>query len=151
MKYATALLLASSTQAISLSSGPDVYGPNGDNYTNESADYDLSRIGVSVTTQGNGPKCTRGDWAIVHWKGSLNDGRVVTDSHSEGLGYPKTFAVGNAEVFKCWDLVLPQLHQGDKATVSCPSYYAWGGAYTLSPLGGEPIPLHSDITFDLEV
>ena len=151
MKYAVAALLATSVKAIKLSSGPDVYGPNGDNYTNESADYDLSRIGISVSSKGSGPQCTKGDWATVHWKGALTDGRVVTDSRSEGWGYPKHFAVGNHEVFACWDHALPQLHEGDKATLTCPSYYAWGGAYTLSPLGGEPIPLHSDVTFEVEV
>jgi len=150
MKYAVAALLGSAS-AVRLTSGPDVYGPNGEGYTNESANYDLSRIGISVSQHGSGPQCTRGDWATVHWKGSLTDGRVVTDSHSEGWGYPKHFAVGNHEVFSCWDLALPQLHQGDHATLTCPSYYAWGGAYTLSPLGGEPIPLHSDVVFDIEI
>ena len=67
------------------------------------------------------------------------------------MGYPKEFSVGASQVFKCWDLVLPQLHQGDRATLDCPSYYAWGDAYTQSPLGGEPIPLKSDIDFEIEV
>ena len=151
MKYAVAALLASSASAVNIKRGSDVYGPNGKDYSNESANYDLSRIGISVTTKGTGPQCTKGDWATIHWKGALTDGRVVTDSHSEGWGYPKHFAVGNSEVFNCWDLALPQLHQGDKATVSCPAYYVWGGAYTLSPLGGEPIPLHSDVNFEIEV
>lgn len=43
------------------------------------------------------------------------------------------------------------MHAGDEATVSCPSYLAWGGAFTHAPLGGEPIPLHSDITFKLKI
>ena len=54
-------------------------------------------------------------------------------------------------MFKCWELAIPQLRQGDKAKLSCPSHYVWGGAYTPAPLGGEPIPLHSDIKFDIEV
>ncbi len=151
MKTSSALLLASSAQAISLKAGPDVYGPNGANYQNNSPNYDLSRIGISVNTQGSGPQCTPGDWAVIHWKGYLTDGRLVTDSRAEGLGLPKTFGVGNHEVFSCWDLALPQLRKGDSATLTCPSYYAWGGAYTQAPLGGEPIPLHSDVVFDVDV
>ena len=81
----------------------------------------------------------------------LKDGRVVTDSHSEGMGYPKEFSIGASEVFKCWDLVLPQLTEGTKATLDCPSYYVWGDAYTQAPLGGEPIPLGSDVDFEIEV
>jgi hypothetical protein len=148
MKIAAALLL-SSTQAVRIS--PDVFGKNGENYQNNSPNFDLSLIGIDKTTVGSGPKCTTGDWAIVHWTGSLTDGRLVTDSRAEGLGYPKTFAVGKSEVFKCWDLALPQLRKGDKATIECPARFVWGGAYTLSPLGGEPVPLWSPVVFNLEV
>ena len=95
MKYAVAALLGvTSVQAIKLRTEPDVFGPNGADYTNESANYDLSQIGISVTQHGHGPQCTKGDWASIHWIGSLTDGRVVTDSRSEGWGYPKQFAVG---------------------------------------------------------
>jgi len=43
------------------------------------------------------------------------------------------------------------LHKGDSARLSCPSYLAWGGAFTQSPLGGDPIPLHSNIRFDIDI
>lgn len=76
---------------------------------------------------------------------------MVSDSKSEGDGAPKTFSLGNSEVFKCWDVALPQLKKGSKARVHCPSHYAWGNAYTQAPLGGEPIPLNSDVYFDVEV
>ena len=79
------------------------------------------------------------------------DNRMVTDSKSEGAGFPKTFSVGNSEVFKCWDLAVPQLKQGAKARITCPAHYAYGNAYTQAPLGGEPIPLDSDMYFDVEV
>ena len=35
--------------------------------------------------------------------------------------------------------------------MSCPSFYAWGGARTEAPLGGGIIPYNSDITFDVDV
>jgi len=73
------------------------------------------------------------------------DGRVVTDSRAEPGGLPKTFALGAHEVFSCWDLAIPKLKQGAKARLTCPSYYAWGTAYTWAPIGGEPIPLGSDV------
>jgi hypothetical protein len=150
MKFTTALLIGSAS-AIHLRQAPDVYGPNGDNYANNNPSQDVAMIGISRTTQGSGPQCTTGDWAVVHWKGYLTDGRLITDSRAEGLGYPKTFSVGKNEVFKCWELALPQLKKGDKASVSCPAGFVWGGAYVMSPLGGEPIPLHSDVNFELEV
>jgi len=130
---------------------PDVYGPNGENYKHDTASYDLSRIGIDVTTPGTGPKCMPGDWVTVHWVGSLKDGRIVTDSKAEGNGNPKTFSLGHREVFHCWDLAMTQLHQGDKAHLDCPSYFAYGGAFTWAPIGGEPVPLNSDMEFDIEV
>merc|ERR1711934_742929 len=94
---------------------PDVYGPNGDNYKNTDAGYDISRIGIDITTPGSGPKCKPGDWTTVHWAGYLKDGREITNSHAEPGGMPKTFSLGHSEVFHCWDLALTQLHKGDKA------------------------------------
>jgi len=54
-------------------------------------------------------------------------------------------------VFKCWELAIPNLRKGAKATLSCPEDLAYGGAHTWAPLGGEPIPLHSDIDFEVEI
>jgi len=145
------LAFISSSQSITLRRDADVYGPNGDGYENDSATYDLSRIGVDITKKGKGKKCTEGDWTTVSWKGYLKDGRLVTDSTQEADGRSKTFALGNSDVFKCWELALPSLRKGAKARLSCPADLTWGGAYTQSPMGGEPIPEHSDIDFDIVV
>jgi FKBP-type peptidyl-prolyl cis-trans isomerase len=130
---------------------PDVYGPNGDNYTNVDANYDTSRIGIDIKEKGTGPKCKEGDWTTVHWTGYLKDGREITNSWEENDGRPKVFNLGAREVFYCWDLAIPKLHQGDKVHLDCPSYYVYGGAFTWAPVGGEAIPLHSDVDFELEV
>ena len=143
--------LISSSSAIKVASGPDVFGPNGQDYTNNNASYDFSRIGIDVYEQGKGEKCTPGDWATVHYQGYLKDGRKVTDSTDQEDGRPLTFAVGASEVFKCWDLAITQLHQGDKVKIRCPYDLAYGNAYTWPLVGGEPIPLHSDVDFDFQV
>jgi FK506-binding protein 1 len=111
----------------------------------------LSRIGIDIKRNGSGPTCKEGDWTTVHWVGTLNDGRVVTDSRAEPGGLPKIFTLGVSDVFKCWDLAITQLHQGDKATLHCPSFYAWGSSPNAAPLGGEPIPAGSDVTFEIEI
>ena len=114
---------------------------------------ELSHIGIDVSDQGekDAKKCMTGQWATVHWVGTLMDGRVITDSRAEPGGLPKTFNVGASQVFSCWDLGIQKLNKGSKARLTCPSYLAYGQAYTQSPLGGETIPLGSDVTFDLEV
>lgn len=96
--------------AIKSTDGPDVYGPNGENYKNTAADYDTSRIGIDITTKGDGPKCKPGDWTTVHWAGYLKDGREITNSRAEPGGEPKIFTLGASEVFHCWDLAIAQLH-----------------------------------------
>lgn len=147
-----ALLNSASAIKVNSQASPDVYGPNGHDYQNDSAKYDFSTIGIDITERGKEKDtCKEGDWTTVHWTGSLKDGRLITSSKDEPGGLPKTFALGNAQVLRCWDLAISHLHKGDKATVSCPANLAYGAAYTLSPLGGEPIPLNSDIDFDFEV
>jgi hypothetical protein len=147
------LALISNAQAMKQRStgGPDVFGPNGVGYTNTDASADVANIGIDISNAGTGDNCKVGDWTTVHWVGSLPDGRVVTDSRAEPGGLPKTFALGASEVFRCWDLAIPQLKKGAKATLHCPSYYSWGGAYTQAPLGGAPIPLNTDVNFDIEI
>jgi len=130
---------------------PDVYGPEGENYENNSANYEMSRIGIDITTKGGKDLCKPGDWTTIQYVGSLKDGRVVTDTRAEAGGLGKTFALGAHETFRCFDNAITQLHQGDKATVKCPSFQVWGDAWTQAPVGGEPIPLGSDVDFELEI
>jgi len=87
----------------------------------------------------------------MQWTGSLMDGRMITDSKSDSNKMKTTFAQGNREVFRCFELVAAQLHKGDKAHVTCPANLVYGQAFTWSPLGGEPIPLGSDMQFDIEI
>jgi hypothetical protein len=149
MKSIAVALLLNSAAASKVS--PDVYGPNGVAYVNNSPHPDLARIGVDITTAGTGKKCKAGDWTTIHYKGYLKDGRKVTSTKEEKNGLPVTFALGNHETFACFDVALTQLQQGTVANIHCPYDLAWGNAFTWAPVGGEPIPLHSDIDFVVEV
>ena len=151
--YIAAVALINTASAIKQESqaAPDVYGQNGEGWQHNTPYYDLSRIGIDIKEKGTGPVCKNFDWVTVHWVGALKDGRIVTDSRAEPGGRPKTFTLGDHQVFKCWDLAITQLHQGDKAHLDCPSHYAYGGAFTWAPIGGEPVPLHSDMDFDIEI
>jgi len=151
IKLTTALVLCTQAAKLTQRQEGDVFGPNGQNYKNLNAGYDLSRIGIDVKTPGQGDKCRPGDWASVHYTASLEDGRVVSDSRAEPGGRPLHFTLGDHQVFSCFDIALPQLSEGATATLHCPSFYAWGAAYTQAPLGGEPIPLHSDVDFQIDV
>lgn len=143
--------LIGNVSAIKNKASPDVYGLNGQNYENMSADYDMSRIGIDITKFGSKTHCRAGDWTTVHYQARLKDGRLVSDTRAEPGGLPKVFALGAHETFKCLDNAITQLHQGDHAHLDCPSFQVWGDAYTQAPLGGEPIPLGSDIDFEIDI
>jgi len=49
MKYLVLAALMESISGVHVHSAPDVYGPNGAGYTNTSPNYDMSRIGISIT------------------------------------------------------------------------------------------------------
>ena len=149
--YSAVALLLAGSQAIKIRTEPDVFGPNGVDYTNESANQDMALIGIDILQHGSGDKCSTGNWATVHWSGSLKDGRVITDSRSEPGALPKTFNVGSSDVYKCWDLAIPQLHAGDKAHVSCPAKLVYGTSLEIAPLGDDAVPKNSDVDFEIEV
>lgn len=128
-----------------------MYGPNGTGFSNVDPTDIAARVSIDFHEAGQGDTCTPGDWTTVHWTATLLDGRVVSDSRAEPGGLPKTFALGAHEVFSCWDYAVSKMKKGSKATVGCPYDTAWGNAFTWAPLGGEPIPLHSDVDFEIEV
>ena len=98
MKVSVAVFaLLQSAYAVNIKSGaePDVFGPNGENYSNDSASPELADIGIDIYEKGKdevkdsdghvekGKKlksCEVGEWATVHWKGYLKSGALVTDS-----------------------------------------------------------------------
>lgn len=116
---AAVVALISNTSAVKIEASPDVWGPNGSNYNNNDARYDVGLIGIDVTTQAKAgtPTCAPGDWATVHYKASLDNGLVVANSREEPTGLPRDFILGASEVFKCWDLAVQKLHEGDSATL----------------------------------
>lgn len=122
-----------------------------DAYQNSPSEDLFSNIGIDIYEAGLGDQCKAGDWTTVHWSAYLKDGRAVSNSQDEGNGLPKEFILGKGEVFKCLNLALQTLKKGSKAKLSCPAQYVWGNKYTHSTLGGEPIPINSDIDLDVEV
>ena len=74
------ILLASTVASLKVSGGPDIYGPNGQGFTNMSANQDTANIGINITEHGKGPACIEPTWATFHWKSILGDGRVVENT-----------------------------------------------------------------------
>jgi FKBP-type peptidyl-prolyl cis-trans isomerase 2 len=66
--------------------------------------------------------------------GTLNDGTIVTDSLKENGNEQKLITLGASMTYKCLELALQQLHQGDHAIVKCPSHLVFGSKPQTSPL-----------------
>ena len=146
-------MVAASAAAIKLDSKPDVFGPNGKGYSNDSPDQDMANIGIDIIqTDKSQPRCEVGKLVKAKWRGYTTDGKVVTDTTQEDfINESKTFSLGSSNVWKCLELAIPQLSQGDKAKVSCPSYLVFGQNDQQSPLTADIVPGGSDVIFDLDV
>jgi hypothetical protein len=57
--------LISNASALSQRADPDVFGPNGENFKSDSANYDNSLFGIDITKKdtNKAPNCKVGDWA----------------------------------------------------------------------------------------
>lgn len=103
----------------------------GQNYVPKEPMYDYSRIGIDITKKTNNSKCQQGYYMKVHSIGQLtDDGRVFEDTKEADEDKPPLFYLGNHDIIKCLEIAYPQLSEGEFAHITCPSYYAYGGAVT---------------------
>lgn len=92
-----------------------------------------------ITQEGTGTKPCLESSITFKYKGMLLSGGSVFDENSTGLTYPlKNLILG-------WQIVLPQLKAGTKATLYIPSGYGYGS----STLPG--IPANSNLIFEIEL
>ena len=99
---------------------------------------------VEKHTPDNGPVCPKGANVKVHYTGRLTNGKVFDSSVERGE--PLEFTVGVGQVIRGWDEGICQLTKGQKATLTCPSNYAYGPS-------GIPgvIPPNATLIFDVEL
>ena len=92
-------------------------------YTAEQVKQDLALIKKHVTKKGTGNRCLPEDMAKIHWTAQIKGQKeIVEDSRKKnGVNNPKSFIIGNFDKVKCFDLIVPQMKQGESADVMCPS------------------------------
>lgn len=91
-------------------------------------------------TEGASP--TKKDRVVVHYHGTLADGKVFDSSVERG--HPAAFPM--AKVVPCWQEALTRLHVGEKARLTCPPETAYG-------MKGSPpnVPPNATLTFEIEL
>lgn len=102
-----------------------------------------SGIHYVIEKKGEGTPKT-GDILVVHYKGTLLDGKVFDSSYERGK--PFETAIGVGQVIKGWDEGIPLLGgKGGKGTLYIPANLAYGAQ------DRDPIPAGSSLIFEVEI
>ena len=122
-----------------------------------------AHITISTITSGDNKNYpTVGDSVTVHYVGSLAaamqpgsrdlDASQIFDS-SRAKGQPFVFTLGNNSVIKGWEIGIPKLSLGQRATLSIGAAMAYGstGCVDASASGSSKVPPNSDLRFDVEL
>uniref|UniRef100_A0A087XF46 peptidylprolyl isomerase n=1 Tax=Poecilia formosa TaxID=48698 RepID=A0A087XF46_POEFO len=86
----------------------------------------------------------KGQRVVVHYVGTLDDGKVFDSSRSRGK--PFKFKIGHQEVIRGWEEGVAQMSVGQRAKLICSPDFAYGSK-------GHPgvIPPNATLTFDVEL
>ena len=101
-----------------------------------------SGLQYKVLTTGSGPKPTTNDTVIVHYRGTLIDGKEFDSSYKRGE--PSTFPV--TSVIKGWTEALLMMNTGSKWQLFVPPDLAYG-EFPRNPA----IPPNAALLFDIEL
>ncbi|XP_029911986.1 FKBP prolyl isomerase 1Ab [Myripristis murdjan] len=102
-------------------------------------------VEIETITPGDGrtfPK--KGQTCVVHYVGSLTDGRKFDSSRDRDK--PFKFKIGKQEVIRGWEEGVGQMSVGQRAKLTCSPDFAYGHK-------GHPgiIPPNATLIFDVEL
>ncbi len=93
---------------------------------------------------GKGPQAKAGQTAIVHYVGTLTDGKKFDSSRDRNE--PFSFALGTHQVIPCWDEGVATMRVGGRRKLVCPPSLAYGDRGA-----GGVIPPNATLNFDVEL
>lgn len=101
-------------------------------------------VDVEHLVQGTGPSPQKGQTVIVHYTGTLTNGKKFDSSRDRNQKFE--FKIGVGQVIKAWDEGVAQMAVGGRAKLTCSPDYAYGDK------GYPPvIPPNSTLLFDVEL
>jgi FKBP-type peptidyl-prolyl cis-trans isomerase len=97
----------------------------------------------TIETEGSGAMPKQGDYVKINYVGKLLDGKTFDESPKNDAFI---FQVGYRQVIQGWDIILPKLKVGSKATVFIPAEYGYGSSGI-----GTVIPPNASLVFEIEL
>ncbi len=103
-----------------------------------------SGLKIEIVQEGNGPLPQKGQTVIVHYVGTLQNGKKFDSSRDRGT--PFSFVLGQGQVIRGWDEGIALMKVGSRARLTIPPQlgYGSGGA-------GNVIPPNATLIFDVEL
>ncbi len=95
------------------------------------------------------PVLETGDFAEVHYVGTLDDGKEFDSSRKRGE--TATFRIGKRNVIKGWDQGLPGMKEGEIRKLTIPGHLAYGWRGKRGQDGEYTIPPDATLHFEVEL
>ncbi|CAH3109801.1 unnamed protein product [Pocillopora meandrina] len=107
-------------------------------------------VEVEVIKPGDGGTPTRGQTVVVHYTGTLQNGKKFDSSRDKGR--PFKFKIGAGEVIRGWDEGVAQMCVGQRAKLTCSPDFGYGGrGVPVFSLTIYTIPPNAVLIFDVEL
>ena len=104
----------------------------------------MTELKIEDLQIGSGPEVKAGDFVVVHYLGTLEDGTKFDSSYDRNLPFETQIGVG--QVIKGWDQGMMGMKVGGKRKLTIPPELAYG-----SQGAGDVIPPDSTINFEVEL
>ncbi|MGB6067733.1 MAG: FKBP-type peptidyl-prolyl cis-trans isomerase [Desulfomonilaceae bacterium] len=103
-----------------------------------------SGLKIEILQEGNGPLPQNGQTVVVHYTGTLENGKKFDSSRDRGT--PFSFVLGQGRVIRGWDEGIALMNVGTRARLTIPPQLGYGSAGA-----GNVIPPNATLIFDVEL